>query len=102
MHRSISVAFIAAVLSILSVSGIAALGFRGGTPHYPGTPTRAHVALGSVGVLVGAPGDVAPAATLAETARARFGEVDALADIRATPLPSGGGSLVTATALRWR
>jgi hypothetical protein len=102
MRRTASAALLAAALSTLSVSGIAALGFGWGTPQYPGEPTRAHVDLGTVGVLARPRDELAPAASLAETARAAFGEVDALVEVRAEPLPWGEGALITARAVRWR
>lgn len=102
MRRAASAAFLAAILSILSVTGIAALGFGNGLTHYPATPARPHVALGPVGVLVRPLDELEPAASLAETARARYGRVDALADVRTAPLPWSQGALVTATAVRWR
>lgn len=100
MRSAALAAAFAVILSGWSVGSLAKSGGR--TAHYPATPVRPHVALGSVRVLAV---PVRPAeeraVPIAEAARVRYGAVDALANVRLEPLPSGQ-ALVSGTALRWR
>ena len=93
------IATVAASLAVLiSATGIAAVSADRSVPHYPATPARAHSALGPVQILA-APQE--EPATLAEAARARYGDFDALTQVRTTPLPWSDQALVTGTAIRW-
>ena len=96
--RYVIVAAVAAV--ILSASGLAAVTIGRSAPHFSGAPVRAHTALGPVRVLARAEGDSVPV-PLAVAARARYGRVDALAQVRRAPLPWSDTALVTGIAVRW-
>jgi len=90
---------IIAILTIaLSGTGLAALTLDRGTPHFPATPARAHVALGPIAVVTPGNGE-RPA--LAAAARDRYGRIDGLAAVRRVPLPASDHGMVTATAIRW-
>jgi len=94
-------AALAAALSVLSVAAVAGLGHWTGPALFAGTPVRPHIALGPVAVLARPDPDV-PATPLAEAARARYGQVDALADVRVEPLPWSDAALISGIALRWQ
>ncbi len=90
----------ALVAFALSATVLAALSAGRGVPHFPATPARAHVILGPVQTLA-APGPDTPATPLADAARARYGRIDALAQVRTAPLPWSDAALVTGVAIRW-
>jgi hypothetical protein len=92
----------AAMAVAVSAAALAAVLPAGGLPYYPAAPARPHAVLGPVQALVRLPAAAEePPATLAEAARARYGRVDALRDVRAAPLPFADAALVTGTAVRW-
>ncbi len=90
----------ALVAAALSATGLAALTVGRGVSHFPATPARAHQAIGPVTVLA-RPGADEPAMPLAEAARDRYGRIDALAQVRAMPLPWSDAALISGIALRW-
>ncbi len=96
--------FAAGMAMILSATGLAAftttLARAPDAPRFAHTPVRAHVALGPVRALA-RPDREAGDPDLDEAAQARYGRVDALANVRTEPLPWSGAALVTATAIRW-
>ncbi len=93
---------LAAVLAAaVSSVALAALAPAGGVRQFTDVPARAHRALGPVAALARPGPDGAPAVSLAEAARARYGDVDALARVRAVALPFADGALVTGVAVRW-
>ncbi len=69
-------------------------------PLFPETPARPHTALGEVRVLAITPAEE-PTLDITEEARARFGHVDALAQVRTAPLPWSQAALVSGIAIRW-
>lgn len=93
-------ALAATLAAVLCATAYAAVTSTSGVHHYPGFPTRGHAILGPVQTLVTTDDDMAPP-TLADAARARYGQVDGLALVRTAPLPFGDGALYTGAAFRW-
>jgi hypothetical protein len=106
--RSTLVAALAAAAILSAASVVLALTRADGAPlapdalppAYEAVPARPHLALGTVRILA-VPEEDAEPVTLAEAAEALYGRVDALANVRAEPLPYADGALLTALAVRW-